>query len=107
MRETVKALAGHVGLPHARLEAVLPPELLALVGDSGLSPVDPTAAYIRVANAARMHVAIAIEVVRAAVAELGYRLGADGRAELRGVLPREWADLVVEPSPARADGTSD
>lgn len=105
VREAVAALAGHVGLPQARIEAALPPDLLDAMGNAALTPSDPTAAYLRVATAARMHVSVAIEVLRAVLAELAARLGPEGRHELRGVLPRDWAELVVEPARAPADGS--
>lgn len=107
VREAIATLAGHVSLPQARIEAVLPPDLLDALGVGALAPGDPTTAYLRVATAARMHVSVAIEVLRAVLAELSARLGPEGRDELRGVLPRDWAELVVDPSRARADGSRD
>jgi hypothetical protein len=100
VRESLVALAGHVGVPWGRLRAVLPRPLFDALCEAGLEPLDVRSAGQRVSEAAELHVRIAAEILAATLAELGERLGADGRDELRGVLPRAWAELVVEPDTA-------
>lgn len=102
VRAALATLAGHPGLPVARMATVLPPDLLAALDGAELAPLEPASTYLRVAQVSRIHVGVAIQVVRAVLAEMSSRLGATGRAELRGVLPREWAELVVDPSPVAA-----
>jgi hypothetical protein len=99
VRSALAMLAGHPGLPLERMAAVLPPDLVAGLHEAELEALDPASTYLRVAEAARIHVGVAIQVVRAVLSELASRLGAEGRAELRGVLPREWSELVVDPAP--------
>ena len=92
---TLSALGAHIGLPLQRLGGVLPPELFEVLCGAELGPIDLPAAYLHVAISARMQIGVAIQVVRAVLAELAVALGPHGSAALCVSLPHDWAELVI------------
>lgn len=94
MRHAIVAVAGQLQMPWRRLRSILPPDLFAELCEAGLEPADPVTACVRVADAGRLRVRVATDIVSAVLAELASRLGADGRTELRCALPSSWAELL-------------